>query len=1829
MVKNITNFTRKALLVLVALVMVVNTTNITVLAEISNTDNVESEIVVEQTNETTIESNTYEIEDNSAIETLSSDTLTVKFKHTADGEIQLLKVFPTLAEGTTINKVEIITNGIVATNEGSHYLLTIPTEKLSADNNYEIKITYTEGGVEKTSTYVQNLVPMFGLPGTGTKHDPFIIDVNYTGRVVLKGSSENELASIGIMTTLITEYIIDGMINGTNDAEGNSIDYTGVNLSYDSEYYQEYANDQIVIDVETFSEGALVFNEDFYLNIVDLSKVADEPLTDSGEGDLKPGDVSIVKTSTWKDATNGIADIDFSLQGASVTRGTDIIIVLDRSTSMPAYGSWDTAKESTSNLVNNLLSEENNRVGLVVFSGASSEANEATIHMDTMGSMPLTTNKEELINNINSLPSYGSTNYTNALKKVIEYADDNRGTGRALQVIFITDGEPGYTVGSGMYVSEEWNGINEAKILKDDYNAIINTVVIDVKNEIPDEVKAHVENNITTTDGLSLRLTDISELSAILNTVEDSISAAGTNAVLTDVISDEFEIDVARFPGGVIPDGVTIDGNTVTIDVGTIGDEKQVVTIPVKLKDLSTPHGIYKTNDSASLTYKDSLGNVVEKNDKTPVGNPDIESPTLGVNKGYISIKYYMVNQDGEFINDAGNVVTKEFASTFVNDFMFGTSKILDYLTYTVNGAEQLRNPELMIYTENTSYPSSYSVEVTAENNTHQVEFLVTENVAEIFNITYKNEDGTTIAGIGPNSYTTGTTTNLPTATEMNPLKPGYNFVGWTATNEDTDTTYITNVNSSETGEKTYYANYEKDASQWHYPSYLVEYYLDGILQSVDSKEVISDVEVLKTETQMSVDPIDVNKTYDNYSFTKYVINEMDLEVLPSTILDGETIEVHYTKTITTRPEGATVTAPAAGGVYNGLEHGLTVEGTVDGDTVWYLPEGETEWTTTPPTVTNVNQSKDVQVKVTNPAYEDVIINTSITVTPKNVTLTVPETTGKYEGVINYPTIDTSDLVNSTDLGELNVTIDGEYPEAAGTTNEKVTVEYTENPNYNVTVDKGPLTLSKGDRPEGGTITVTDPEATYDKNSHEIIINGKVEGDEVYYSTNGGETWIEGTPSITNVDENLDDVQIKVTNPKYEDVIVGGNTLTIKPINAIITLENTTVEFGTTPTFTVKTIEGVLEGDTLNEVAKYAEATVPTEVNVYTNKITADYSNSNYIVEVILGTLTITKSTGRPEGATVTAPAAGGVYNGLEHGLTVEGTVDGDTVWYLPEGETEWTTTPPTVTNVNQSKDVQVKVTNPAYEDVIINTSITVTPKNVTITMPENTTVDYGEDVVIEAPTVEGLVEGETLENVEATIKAGTDMNAGEKEDAITATYDKDPNYNVTVENGNLTINKGTINLETLTPKDPDLTEDEMDLDDTTYTKVYDGTELVFNEDNIKLTYNGEELTDVTIKYYKDEARTEEITLEEIKALNVEDTKEYFITISKENFEDIETSFVVSVTRRPVTITVEDSSVIEGNAFDEAKYLSMAQNAIANATTTAKGNAIINENDLGEVIASIEASLFNVVANNTDVAKLIFTVDGLEIIVENGTVNITINDNYEVTVNYGNLNVNKYVSPVTPTEPTTTPVPTVRPTVVPTVTPTVEPTPEATPESTIEPTTTPEIDKEDVIVKLDDLILDEDDFRIDEDGNIVLEQEFLDSLEDGEYVLSVDDGNGFIESDIIVDNEVPLFGSRDEGSAWSLYDLIVTIVSLIATVLYIVLNKKDDDGIEYTKKKLSLIIIALFTLVSIILFVVTQDLTAQMVIFDFYSIFFTIIIIAQALAMKFIRKYEEEETETN
>ncbi len=199
-------------------------------------------------------------------------------------------------------------------------------------------------------------------------------------------------------------------------------------------------------------------------------------------------------------------------------------------------------------------------------------------------------------------------------------------------------------------------------------------------------------------------------------------------------------------------------------------------------------------------------------------------------------------------------------------------------------------------------------------------------------------------------------------------------------------------------------------------------------------------------------------------------------------------------------------------------------------------------------------------------------------------------------------------------------------------------------------------------------------------------------------------------------------------------------------------------------------------------------------------------------------------------------------------------------------------------------------------------------------------------------------------------------------------------------------------------------------------------------------------------------------------------------------------------------------------------------------------------------------------------------------------------------------------------------------------------------------------------IQIEGTDITEEDFTVDESGKLSISPEFIATLPDGEYTVVVEFESGTIEeTTFIVEGGVPL-GNMDlgvepeptgAGSGWSLFDLCMTLLTILAAFIFIIKRKKKDEEDEedeenadriaemknneedkedenkegkFKRRFAKLLSIVLSVIITIFLFI-TQDFTAPMVIFDRFSLWFALITAIQILQIYVLGRKKENDDE--
>ncbi len=325
-------------------------------------------------------------------------------------------------------------------------------------------------------------------------------------------------------------------------------------------------------------------------------------------------------------------------------------------------------------------------------------------------------------------------------------------------------------------------------------------------------------------------------------------------------------------------------------------------------------------------------------------------------------------------------------------------------------------------------------------------------------------------------------------------------------------------------------------------------------------------------------------------------------------------------------------------------------------------------------------------------------------------------------------------------------------------------------------------------------------------------------GTKITYSTDGGKTWSETLPSITNV--GTLNVTAKAENKNYKDVTVD-YTLKVTRKAVTVTADNKSKVFGEKDPELTATVTGTIGKDTVEYTLSRKAGE---DVGTYTITPSGKAEQTNYKVTYATGTLTITSQSIDPgtdpekpnpdyTGAKVNSPSDE-VYDGKEH---------------------KWI---PTVTDkadkkLEAGKDYTVEYSTKNFKDVgTIDVTITgignytgtvtrtykITPKSVTVKAEDKTKV-FGETDPKLTAKVDGTLGNDT---VDYKLSRKDGEAAGKYE--ITVKGDKlQGNYTVTYATGTLTITSQSIDPGTDPEKpNPDYTGAKVN---SPKDEVYDGKE--------------------------------------------------------------------------------------------------------------------------------------------------------------------------------------------------------------------------------------------------------------------------------------------------------------------------------------------------------------------------------------------------------------------
>ena len=527
--------------------------------------------------------------------------------------------------------------------------------------------------------------------------------------------------------------------------------------------------------------------------------------------------------------------------------------------------------------------------------------------------------------------------------------------------------------------------------------------------------------------------------------------------------------------------------------------------------------------------------------------------------------------------------------------------------------------------------------------------------------------------------------------------------------------------------------------------------------------------------------------------------------------------------------------------------------------------------------------------------------------------------------------------------------------------------------NYKVTYATGILTINKA-----GTMTLT-PELTGEKaekvyDSKPLTGGAKAsvtKGTKITYSTDGGKTWLETLPSITNV--GTLNVKAKAENKNYEDATVE-YTLKVTRKAVTVTAEDKTKVFGAEDPKLTATVDGTLGDDTVDyKLSREAGEAA----GKYTITPSGDEIQGNYSVTYATGTLTITRQSIDPGtdpekpnpdyiGAKVNSPSDK-VYDGNEHKWSPTVTDKADKKL---EAGTDYTVEYSTE-NFKDVGTIDVTITGIGNYTGTVTRTYKVTPKEYTVTT-DSATKTYSATALTAGGKVEGIVSGETVEFT--TTGSQTEIGTSKNTYELVWKSAKATNYTLAKES----IGELTVKAKSIVPDDKDTPESEktgITVNEPSDSK-YDGKE---HKEVLTVTdtKTGKELvagTDYSVTYSSDLVNAGTVTMK------VAGLGNYTGSFTK----------TYKITKRSVTLTSATvSKVYDGSA-------------LTNTSITVSGDGFVEG----------EGASYEVTGTQTEVGN---SANAFEYKLNEKTLA----SNYNITKVVGTLTITAAPAPVTPATPST------------------------------------------------------------------------------------------------------------------------------------------------------------------------------------------------------------------
>ena len=328
------------------------------------------------------------------------------------------------------------------------------------------------------------------------------------------------------------------------------------------------------------------------------------------------GEVTVNKTAAPIDGMVNTWGITLTVTAKDPTpappNAQDVVLVIDNSNSMydkVEHGWYGKnrmyyAQEAAKKFIDSLLPTGSGNHVAIVYFGKDAHSTGTFYTANEKGTAKST------VDNISEFGWFdsddGGTNIQSALDYAVSLLNSNSSINSHKNIVLLSDGKPTYAKENGYYVGD---GSNYQE--QDTFDKINNLTT----------ASANTARNIATLYSVSFlsdseimascsdksysvkNSDDVNGLSKIFETVAVEINGACKSASVTDIMA----------PGFVVVDsvdGATVDGNTLTWNIGDVVNETKTLTYRVTVSDdilnaAKAENGLYPTNASATLSYTD------------------------------------------------------------------------------------------------------------------------------------------------------------------------------------------------------------------------------------------------------------------------------------------------------------------------------------------------------------------------------------------------------------------------------------------------------------------------------------------------------------------------------------------------------------------------------------------------------------------------------------------------------------------------------------------------------------------------------------------------------------------------------------------------------------------------------------------------------------------------------------------------------------------------------------------------------------------------------------------------------------------------------------------------------------------------------------------------------------------------------------------------------------------------------------------------------------------------------------------------------------------------